>query len=164
MVFYKRSPGHDKPSKSWALVMLLLLAVLASCTREQRIDNFPRAAPVLGIQPHMKMYDAVGYPGRLVLRHGCVMLATLHYHVGFPPQMVAWPQGFHARWNGPGLGFHVNDAKGHTLATNGDRIVLGGGPIGAKVVRSSNGGNLPSKCMVSHVIAVDGDVGQPDSL
>ncbi|MDP9233910.1 MAG: PASTA domain-containing protein [Actinomycetota bacterium] len=139
------------------VLVVLTLALLVSCSgdREAKLSQAigERAYVTLGVHQPLKTSDAVAYPGHLVLHKGCVMLRPRD---GFPPEMVAWPAGFTAP--ATYTGFHVVDGKGRTVASNGDRVVLGGGPIAANAIRNATGGNLPPQCLVSHLIAVDGQV------
>jgi hypothetical protein len=135
------------------LLVALTLALLISCTGD-KVAKLSRAIGQsayvsMGVHQPLKTSDAVAYRGTLVVAKGCVMLRPRD---GSPPEMVAWPEGFTA----PATykGFHVVDGQGRTVASNGDRVVLGGGPIAAKAIRNATGGNLPPRCVVSHLIAV----------
>jgi hypothetical protein len=135
-------------------LVALTLALLVSCSGDKEAKLSRASGQIayvsLGVHHPLKTSDAVAYRGTLVVFKGCVMLRPLG---GSPPEMVAWPEGFTA----PATyrGFHVVDGQGRTVASDGDRVVLGGGPIAANAIRNATGGNLPPRCVVSHVIAVN---------
>jgi hypothetical protein len=104
--------------------------------------------PVLGIH-HFQGSNAAGTRGTLVLRHGCVMLK---FGPGVTPQMLAWPSDFSA--DTTGHGFRILNGDGRVVAVSGDHVQLGGGPIDAGSIGTKDGGNLPSKCLTSHMFAV----------
>jgi hypothetical protein len=136
-----------------ALVMLAAFT-LASCSlgpnAQRSIDSVPirRAAPVLGIH-HLKGSNAAGTHGTLVLHHGCVMLDLGNGFV----EMLAWPSDFTVE--GTKHGFQIGDGQGRVVAEVGDRIRLGGGPIGPEAIYTTDNHALPSRCLTDHIFAVD---------
>jgi hypothetical protein len=104
---------------------------------------------VLGIH-QLSGSNGVATQGTLILRNGCVMLGL---GGGIPPEMLAWPQGFTAE--ATDTGFRVIDGEGRTVATAGQHVKLGGGPIGPNAVRTAEGGELPSGCVTGRLFAVD---------
>jgi hypothetical protein len=144
-------------------VMFLALAVLNACSGEPTVRpglNAPHNSPVLGIH-HLFGSNAAATHGKLVLHSGCVMLAFRPYippdgqakPIKVPPEMLAWPKGFTVQITP--RGFRVQDGEGRPVGVSGDRVRLGGGPIGPGAVHTADGGNLPSKCATKNVWAVD---------
>jgi hypothetical protein len=124
-------------------LLALTLLGLGGCTHHD-------SPFVLGIH-HLKGSNAAATRGTLTLRNSCVML---RFSRGFPPEMLAWPEGFTVE-AAQGGGFRVLDDQGQTVGTGGKHIKLGGGPIGPTAVRTASGDSLPSKCATSDVWAVD---------
>jgi hypothetical protein len=78
---------------------------------------------------------------------GCVMLK----HDNSPPQMIAWLPSFHTE-TGTGAAQVVN-RDGATVAAIGDHVHLGGGPIPAPRIRTSDS-PLPQRCVTDHPFAM----------
>jgi hypothetical protein len=143
--------------------LLLPLAIVATCGVACTYDEGGYQKPagsqgggiVLGLH-HFKGSNAVATQGKLVLRNGCVTLKFKEDQgpLGRPavPEMLAWPSDFTAEKTS--RGFRVRDGQGRIVAESGDIVRLGGGPIDAGAIGTSDGGNLPSKCLTRHMFAV----------
>lgn len=143
-------------------LVFVSLTMLVSCSVNRSVDPIPRNLLVLGIH-HLSGSNAGLTHGKLVLHNGCVMLAFRPYvpsdtqakPTKVPPEMLAWPKGFTAQTTA--RGFRIQDAEGRTVGLSGERVRLGGGPIGPGDVNTGDGGNLPSRCATKSVWAVDAE-------
>jgi hypothetical protein len=130
------------------VLVVLVLGILGSCTSaDTGLQKPPGDSDlVLGIH-HLKGSNAVATHGKLVLRHGCVML-DLHSFV----EMLAWPRDFTV--DKIPRSFLVRDGQERIVAKSGDRLRLGGGPIGPGAIYSTDNHALPSRCLTDHMFAV----------
>lgn len=95
--------------------LVLSAIVVAGCTSPATVDGVgsPAAKPYFVIQPAGPGPDQAGFDGRLVVRHGCVLVTLGPSKRKYV--LPAWPKGFTLAENDAGR-FTVQDADGATVA------------------------------------------------